>query len=57
MWLTNTRVVDVRTGTVKPGASVEIEGGVIRRIETGDRQAVSDDVNLDGLYLVPGIIS
>jgi imidazolonepropionase-like amidohydrolase len=57
MWLTNCRVVDVRTGTVRPGSNVEIEGGVIRRIESGNHQAVSEDVNLDGLYLVPGIVS
>jgi len=57
MWLTNCRVVDVRTGTITPGARVQVEAGVIRRIETGNQQRTSDDLDLDGLYLVPGIVS
>lgn len=55
MWLTDARVVDVVTGEIRDGVSVEISGGRIGAIRkqpgTGER------MSLGGRYLVPGLIS
>ena len=56
MWLTNCAIVDVRDGTIRRDASLEISEGVIRQIASG-RRAGADAIDLKGRYLVPGIIS
>ena len=57
-WLTRARVVDVRTGRVSGPQSVEMAGGLITAI---DAAASAPDgaevVDLDGLYLLPGLIT
>jgi imidazolonepropionase-like amidohydrolase len=55
-WLAGGHVVDVRTGEVVD-ASVEVEAGVIRRVERGDPPAGAEVLDLRGLYLLPGLIS
>ena len=56
MWLTNCAIIDVRDGTTRRDASIEISDGVIRRIVSG-RRAGADCIDLKGRYLMPGIIS
>ncbi len=55
MWLTDARVVDVVTGEIRDGVSVEISGERIGAIQkqpgTGERMSIG------GRYLVPGLIS
>jgi imidazolonepropionase-like amidohydrolase len=55
-WLTNCAIVDVRDGTKRHDASLEIAGGMIRRIVTGRREG-PEAIDLRGRYVVPGIIS
>ena len=55
MWLTDTRVVDVGTGEVRDGVSVEISGGRIGAIRK--QPGAGERMSLDGRYLVPGLIS
>ena len=55
-WLAGGRVVDVRTGEILDG-SVEVEGGVIRRVERGSPPAGADALDMRGLYVLPGLIS
>jgi imidazolonepropionase-like amidohydrolase len=56
-WLTNCRVVDVRTGDVHPNASIELAGGRIVRIEDGGAAANGDTLDVRGLHVLPGLIS
>ncbi len=56
-WLTDCHVVDVRSGDVHRRSSVEIEGGRIKRVESGNPPLGADSTSLDGLYLLPGLIS
>ncbi len=55
MWLTDTRVVDVATGEIHDGVSVEISGGRIAAIDK--HPGAGERISLDGRYLVPGLIS
>ena len=55
MWLTDARVVDVVTGTIRDGVSVEISGGRIGAIQSGP--GAGEQLSLDGRYLLPGLIS
>ena len=55
MWLTDARVVDVVTGEVRDGVSVEISGGRIGAIRK--QPGAGERMSLDGRYLVPGLIS
>ena len=55
MWLTDARVVDVVTGTVRDGVSVEISGERIGAIQS--EPGAGEQLSLDGRYLLPGLIS
>ena len=55
-WLTGGRVVDVHSGEILD-ASVEVEAGVIQRVETGGPPSGAEALDLRGLYLLPGLIS
>ena len=55
MWLTDAKVVDVVTGTIRDGVSVEISGGRIGAIQSGP--GAGEQLTLDGRYLLPGLIS
>ena len=55
MWLTDARVVDVVTGEVRDGVSVDISGGRIGAIRK--QPGAGERMSLDGRYLVPGLIS
>ena len=51
----NVHVVDVRDGRVREG-HVRLEGGSIREVGTG-QSADADAIDLEGAYLLPGLIS
>ncbi len=55
MWLTDARVVDVVTGTVRDGVSVEISEGRIGAIQSGP--GAGERLSLGSRYLLPGLIS
>ena len=55
MWLTEARVVDVETGRIQDGASLEIVDGRIRSIQTNP--GAGRQFSLGGRYLLPGLIS
>ena len=55
MWLTDARVVDVVTGEIRDGVSVEISEGRIGSIQK--QPGAGERISLDGRYLVPGLIS
>ena len=55
MWLTDARVVDVVTGQIRDGVSVEISDGRIGAIRK--QPGAGERISLDGRYLVPGLIS
>ena len=55
MWLTDARVVDVVTGEIRDGVSVEISEGRIGSIQI--QPGAGERISLDGRYLVPGLIS
>ena len=55
MWLTDARVVDVVTGEIRDGVSVEISDGRIGAISR--QPGVGERMSLGGRYLVPGLIS
>ncbi|MFT4042372.1 MAG: amidohydrolase family protein [Gordonia sp. (in: high G+C Gram-positive bacteria)] len=57
LWLSNCRVVDVVSEQVIDGCSVEIDAGEIRQIVTGPPEGQGLVVDLDGRYLVPGLVS
>src|SRR5438094_840158 len=57
MWLTNCAVVDVRDGTIRRDSSLEIADGTIARIVAGHPAGSPEVVDLQGRYVVPGIIS
>ncbi len=61
MWLTNCQLVDVESGSVRPGAAVRIEGDRIVACEDGTSGWASADAteryDLGGRFLLPGIIS
>ncbi len=55
MWLTDARVVDVVTGEIRDGVSVEVSDGRIGAISR--QPGAGERMSLDGRYLVPGLIS
>ena len=55
MWLTDARVVDVVTGDIQDGVSVQISDGRIGAIRK--QPGAGERISLDGRYLVPGLIS
>lgn len=55
MWLTDARVVNVVTGGIQDGVSVEISEGRIGAIQK--HPGSGERVNLGGRYLAPGLIS
>ena len=55
MWLTDARVVDVVTGEIRDGVSVQISDGRIADVRT--QPGAGERISLDGRYLVPGLIS
>ena len=55
MWLTDARVVDVVTGEIQDGVSVQISDGRIADIRK--QPGAGERISLDGRYLVPGLIS
>ena len=58
MWLTGGHVVDVRTGTVRRDAAVEVTGGRIGAIRsTADVPANANTRDIGGRFIVPGLIS
>jgi imidazolonepropionase-like amidohydrolase len=60
MWLTNCQVVDVVTGSIRPSAAVEIQGGRITRVLTSPPEAptaATESYDLGGRFLLPGLIS
>jgi imidazolonepropionase-like amidohydrolase len=60
MWLTNCQLVDVETGSVRPSASVEIQGDRITSVRTGaagQPDPAAGRYDLGGRFLLPGIIS
>jgi imidazolonepropionase-like amidohydrolase len=57
-WLAGGRVVDVLSGAVSGPSSIAVESGRITSIRPGPPPVDSSDVvDLDGLYLLPGIIT
>lgn len=56
VWLSNCRIVDVRSGQIEE-ASVNAEAGVIQRIEPGRSPSGDGTLDLGGRYLLPGLIS
>ncbi|MEV7012601.1 amidohydrolase family protein [Streptosporangium sp. NPDC051022] len=57
MWLTNCNVVDVESGTVLRGRSVEMERGIITEIASAGPPPGAAVHDLGGRYLMPGFIS
>lgn len=60
MWFTDAAVVDVRTGTIRRGCSVEVTGPTIGTITEGPPPAgtaTSEIRSLGGRYLLPGLVS
>ena len=60
MWLTNCQVVDVVTGSIRPSAAVEIQGGRITRVLTSPPEpptAATESYDLGGRFLLPGLIN
>ena len=55
MWLTDARVVDVVTGEIRDGVSVEISGERIGAIQK--QPGAGERMSIGGRYLVPGLIS
>ncbi len=55
MWLTDARVVDVVSGEIRDGVSVEITDGRIGVIQA--QPGPGEQHSLDGRYLLPGLIS
>jgi imidazolonepropionase-like amidohydrolase len=56
-WLVNAKVVDVVDGEVHVGRNVEIVGGVIRSISSTLAPAQTDVTDVEGRFLLPGLIS
>lgn len=57
MWLSNCSVVDVRSGSIRANAVIEIVDGRIGRIDDGPAAAGADALDLHGRTVTPGIIS
>ena len=55
MWLTDARVVDVVTGEIQDGVSVQVSDG--RIVDIRKQPGAGERMSLDGRYLVPGLIS
>jgi imidazolonepropionase-like amidohydrolase len=57
MWLTNAKVVDVASGEVHLGRTIEMRDGVIRSISSTLRPAQSNVTDVQGRFVLPGLIS
>ena len=57
MWLTNASVVDVVTGEVHVGRNIEMADGLIRSISSTLPAAQSNVTDVQGRYVLPGLIS
>lgn len=57
MWLTNAAVVDVAAGTVRRGAAVRVEDGVIAEVTDTVPPPDAEARDLGGRHLLPGLIS
>jgi imidazolonepropionase-like amidohydrolase len=57
LWLTGGHVVDVRTGTVRRDAHVEIVAGRIESVGVDPPPAGARQIPLGGRYVLPGLIS
>ncbi len=56
MALVNANVVDVRTGDIRPNATVILQEGKIASIGTDPVPAGAETIDLEGRYLLPGLI-
>jgi len=54
--LIHANVIDVRTGTVQSDATVVVRAGKIESIGTGAAPAGAEIIDLEGRYLLPGLI-
>ena len=54
--LSNANLVDVRTGSVRPGVTVVLVGGRIESIGSGGAPANARVIDLQGRHVVPGLI-
>lgn len=57
MWLTDASVVDVMSGSIRPGCCVELLDGRIGSIGSGPPPAADQVRSLGGRYLLPGLVS
>ena len=56
MWLADCRVLDIHSGDLRHGC-LEVEDGLIARVEEGSPPAGADTIDLGGLTVAPGLIS
>ena len=57
MWLADCSIVDVRDGSIRANAAIELENGRISRIEDGPPPPGTEQMDLKGRTILPGLFS
>lgn len=55
--ISNANVVDVRTGEIQSGQTLELQDGHIQKISSSSRNHRDVDIDLGGRFVVPGLVS